>query len=420
MKLRQTSLLRDYILEFRRLANRTRDISPSLLKSCFIGGLKLELRHDAKILKPKDVLEATVYAQQLDAKLLDLKVKTLSRSYGVTSMRTPFYNVSNTHAGDVKNKPDNVCRLTPKGVEFCRKNGLCFHYKEKYNRGHSCEKKQLLLIDIQEPEETAQIEEENLELEITACALFGIPAPKSIKTMKVCGMIKNCSLVKLIDSRSSHNFIDLSLVKRIRGQLDTIHSFNVKIANGGKVTTMGTLGAMPLKIQNYQCITYLYAMALSGCDIVLGVQWLRTLGPVLWDFDKLYMTFQQANKTHCISSLEVSGDQVQDVTAFQMKRLLLQEPSIEAILFQLEPEVLEQQMESVSLEQQQQLQQLLQQYEVIFLNPSALPPHRSCDHIIPLIEGSRPPCIRPYRYGPLQKTEIENCVQELLTAGLSE
>lgn len=85
----------------------------------------------------------------------------------------------------------------------------------------------------------------------------------------------------LIDSGSSHNFIDLSLVKRIRVQLDTTHSFNVKIADGGRISTHGTLGVVPLKIQDYHCITDLCAMSLEGCDIVLGVHWLRTLGPVL-------------------------------------------------------------------------------------------------------------------------------------------
>lgn len=199
-------------------------------------------------------------------------------------------------------------------------------------RGHSCENKQLLLINVQEYEEMAQIEEENLEPEITVRALFGTPSPRSIKTMKVYGMIKNCSVVILIDSGSSHNFIDLALVKKIRKQLDTTHAFHVKIANEGNVSTSGTLGAIPLKIQDYHCITNLCAMALGGCDIVLGIQLLRTFGPVLWDFDKLYMKFQQGNKTHCISSQEAYVDHIQEVTAFQIERLFLQEPSIGSIL----------------------------------------------------------------------------------------
>lgn len=71
-----------------------------------------------------------------------------------------------------------------------------------------------------------------MEPEIIACALFGAPTLKLIKTMKVGGMIKNCSVVMFIDSGISHNFIDLSLVKRIRGQFDTTYSFNVKIVDG--------------------------------------------------------------------------------------------------------------------------------------------------------------------------------------------
>jgi hypothetical protein len=37
--------------------------------------------------------------------------------------------------------------------------------------------------------------------------------------------------------------------------------------------------------------TNFYVLPLDGFDVVLGVQWLRTLGPVLWDFDDLKMTF---------------------------------------------------------------------------------------------------------------------------------
>lgn len=145
----------------------------------------------------------------------------------------------------IETHPNNphVRRLTPEEVDHCRKNGLCFHCKDKYARGHSCEKKQLLLIDVQDSE-NLEVKEEVIETkkpEITVCALFGTPTPPTINTMRVQWFIKNCPATILIDFDSSHNFIDLSLVKRVKGTLDIAHIFNVKIANGGIVATKGTL-----------------------------------------------------------------------------------------------------------------------------------------------------------------------------------
>ncbi|KAM1775774.1 hypothetical protein ACFX11_042662 [Malus domestica] len=269
------------------MSNRTTDMSPAILKSCFIGGLKAELRHNVKLLKPRNVLEAASFAQQVDAKLSDLKVKSFHRAptFQPTFRSPTSLNVMHPTTLEIRPKNPSVRRLTPEEVDHCRKNGLCFHCKEKYGRGHMCEKKQLLLIDVQdfdnfEKEENDIVETE--EPEITACALFGTPAPPTINTMRVQGFIKNCPVTILIDSGSSHNFIDLSLVKRMKYTLDTGHIFNVKIADGGRVATKRVLNQVSVKIQQFSCVIDLYAMPFGGCDIVLGVQWLRTLGPILW------------------------------------------------------------------------------------------------------------------------------------------
>lgn len=95
----------------------------------------------------------------------------------------------------------------------------------------------MLLIDVQDYDSCVNEEVDNDELEITACALFGTLTPPTIKTMKVTGFIKNCPVTVLIDYGSSHNFVDFGLVKRVKGNLDKTHTFNVKMADGGKVST---------------------------------------------------------------------------------------------------------------------------------------------------------------------------------------
>ena len=64
-----------------------------------------------------------------------------------------------------------------------------------------------------------------------------------------------------------------------------------------------------------------------------------------------------------------------------------------------------------------ELQQLLQQFAPIFAPPTNLPPERMGDHKIPLLEGAQPFCLRPQRYNPTQKTEIETQIRDMLEKG---
>ena len=61
---------------------------------------------------------------------------------------------------------------------------------------------------------------------------------------------------------------------------------------------------------------------------------------------------------------------------------------------------------------------LLHTYEFVFENPTSLPPPRSHDHAIPLLEGSKPVKVKPYLYLLSQKDEIEKLVQGMLEEGI--
>jgi hypothetical protein len=65
-----------------------------------------------------------------------------------------------------------------------------------------------------------------------------------------------------------------------------------------------------------------------------------------------------------------------------------------------------------------EIQQLLHQYADIFADKVSYPPTRTCNHSIPLVPGARPVVVRPYRYAPALKDEIEAQVAEMLSAGM--
>ena len=65
-----------------------------------------------------------------------------------------------------------------------------------------------------------------------------------------------------------------------------------------------------------------------------------------------------------------------------------------------------------------EIQALIQQFSGLFEEPSGVPPNRSNSHTIPLIAGAQPFQLRPYRYNPTQKNEIEAQVSKLLQSGM--
>ncbi|CAB4286472.1 unnamed protein product [Prunus armeniaca] len=261
-KLRQTGPLKDYIAEFRRLATRICDLSPTFRLSCFVGGLKEELKHDVKLLRPATVHEAMNFAHEVDAKLQKLRY---AHSAGNSKSRLPLLPIQNDLVSAknevVPRKDMPVKKLTPEEIQYKRQNNLCFYCDEKFVRGHKCARKQILVLDmgynsseeeeiVHELQQIEQVAEVNACC-ITACALYGTPAPLAIKTMKLTVVIKNCPVVVFLDSGSSHNFIDIGMVKKLGWKLDQSHICDVMIIDGGQVQSKGCCAAVPLAIGTY-------------------------------------------------------------------------------------------------------------------------------------------------------------------------
>ena len=69
---------------------------------------------------------------------------------------------------------------------------------------------------------------------ISLHALTGIT---DYNTMRVKGKIKNQLINILIDTGSTHNFVDQLVVKKLGVRLKNTHSFMVTVANGDKIKT---------------------------------------------------------------------------------------------------------------------------------------------------------------------------------------
>nr|TKS05754.1 hypothetical protein D5086_0000129700 [Populus alba] len=67
----------------------------------------------------------------------------------------------------------------------------------------------------------------------------------------------------------------------------------VVVANGSKIKSPGQCPNVPIMMGNQLIHIDFYILKLNGVDAVLGVNWLQTLGPILWDFKAKSMIFKQ-------------------------------------------------------------------------------------------------------------------------------
>ena len=105
--------------------------------------------------------------------------------------------------------------------------------------------------------------------EITLYALVGSP---SLGTMRIEGKIQGHYLVILIETSSTHNFLDAGLCSSLKLAIDPALAFDVKIANGATVKTLGAYQAFQVQVQvqgHHFCMD-LNVLPLGGCDLVLG------------------------------------------------------------------------------------------------------------------------------------------------------
>ncbi|GJU23444.1 putative alpha/beta hydrolase fold protein [Tanacetum coccineum] len=249
--------------------------------------------------------------------------------------------------------PNPVPRKQLSQKEFVKKRAknLCFYCDQKYMPGHKCSG-QMYSLEISSPEEDVdlsleetlnEVDQENhreSELLISECypviSLNAMSRIPTYNTMRMKSNVAKHTLHSLLDTGSTHNFLDLFTTKKL----------------GCKT------------IQDQQFIADVMVLPLGGCELVLGIQWLSTLGTIKWNFQDL------------------ASPDPNTPYDFELRNFLLV-------------------------------------YGDVFVVPIELPPQRSYDHRIPLKDASTVINIRPYRYPLSQKDMIKQMINKLLDTGVN-
>ncbi|KAL5782615.1 hypothetical protein ACOSP7_007644 [Xanthoceras sorbifolium] len=141
-------------------------------------------------------------------------------------------------------------------------------------------------------------------VEISFHDMSGTSHPQTIRLTR---KLKNREVKVLIDGGSTHNFIDQTTASKLGLPLVRNKCFHVMVGNGEKIECTGRSLGLTLIVQECPIKADFYILPRKACQIVLGVQWLETLGPVETDYKQLTMTFHQDGQQQTFQGLQWSG-----------------------------------------------------------------------------------------------------------------
>ncbi|XP_074300143.1 uncharacterized protein LOC141631357 [Silene latifolia] len=450
-KLHQINSIDDYLDAFENLRGLMLQRNPLLpdqyFLDSFIGGLKPSVKPFVRAFKPQTLASAVEYARLQEESLAVSKyipkhtsqnstlihnTKAPSNNFSKGLLPTPKSTPSQTLSSTNSIRPTRFISAAERAEKI--KKGECYFCNEPFTRNHQCKLKgtQMFAIeiigeeedehgdcDVGDEEEETDVGYEMVE-SVPCISMNAMSGSSGFQTMRVTGYVGKKAIHILIDSGSTHNFLDQHMAVKLGCKLDCIEPQSVTVADGSQFPCQLMSKQFSWVLQNTQFETDVLIIPLGGCDMVLGVQWLSTLGTVNWNFKNLKMEFKYKDRRHVLRGMAPQKVRTVNPTSKILDKaahlcfiqLVTKEDEGSQVL------CCTQQVRDDTA-QPVELVHLLNQYKDIFEEPTCLPPSRGVyDHRIPLVQDAQPDNIRPYRYPLKQRDVIEKLVQEMLDQGI--
>ncbi|KAD4983041.1 hypothetical protein E3N88_19712 [Mikania micrantha] len=465
--IKQSSSILDYIDDFEYLLSLVPRLPESQSIGYFVAGLKEDVKQWVRLHRPQSRLDAIYLAKDVEAMLRPQAMNsTLSRyryaDYGGIPTVVSQSNQSGGVRGEVKTthptsrsfsssnflskgesgvksgglgssssnsstRDKSVRTLSRTEWEERRKKGLCYRCGQLYGPTHRCPEGKLRVLLLGEDEEIADLGEQLLMTVLPSssvaqefdppdgsCQVLEIMASCNQlcghQTLQLDGILLGIPICLLVDSGATHNFISKRLVSALAIPFTTIDGIKIRLGDGHVV--MVTTQCQQLSVQIGPCTFVINALVFDtgSLDLILGMEWLQSLGPVTHDWKNAWMQF-----TFHDSRVVLQGGGTNTHSNASLQTWLRKESKPQLTVINLLASMMtvsNSHSNSLSSSQQQSLSVLLNDFTSIFQIPSSLPPSRSYDHQI-ILSTSDPIVVRPYRYPHIQKNEIEKQVKEL-------
>lgn len=296
--------------------------------------------------------------------------------------------------------------------------GLGMKCGEKWGRNHKCPDKISLhvleefMAIIPEDPPTINTSDESSDEEFFSLSQAAPMGVQGRKTIKLTGLINSQEILILIDSGSSSTFLSEKTAASLHCPVTDAPPIQITVASGEKLQSTQQVTNLAWWTQGHTLSTDARILPLPYYDLVLGMDWLERYSPMWIHWKRKLLRFTYNGSRISLKGIKDSLSSCPKVKARKLKGLIRKGGIAQVVhLCQVQPVPV---TESVPLP----VQQLVDSNQHLFKNPDTLPPSREFDHSIPLLPRVKPVNIKPYRYSPSQKDEIERQIQEMLANGI--
>ncbi|XP_042045909.1 uncharacterized protein LOC121792148 [Salvia splendens] len=392
---RHTGSLAEYVAAFEARLAQVPDIACHQYLGFFMAALRPEVRLQmkaAKITSYEDVVELAldidVLASQQPPRTAPAPSHTVSQPYTGHQRRPSTTGYSSAPSplpstGSSRPISKRFRNISPEEYRRHIAAGTCVKCGLKFSPTHKCPPKTLnvLICDDDElPTEDLELEEELEDASKPELSVLSLHGPDTANTMKLFGHVGQQQVKIMVDSGANYCFISEQCVQQLQLRITPTSPYSVVLGDGSTRRAAGICKGVTVTMANEDFTISCYVpVALKGNPSLM----------------------RRACSTGDLRRLE-DGD------CGWILHSIDTTPS--ASPFGIDP--------ALSAKATDQLRQLIKQFPAIMESASNLPPRRQIGHKIPLLPGTAPVSVRPYRYNHLQKDEMEKLVAEMLESGV--
>jgi hypothetical protein len=318
--IKQTSTVQDYIDRFCELVDllvtyeHTTD--PLYYTMRFIDGLRADIKSVILVQRPGDLDTACSLALLQEAAESSRRPELVRGEH--SSFSRPLLRAAPTSSyrgeqprgggGDytktITTVPTTVDSKVASLRAYRRAKGLCQYCAEKWNKGHKCADTVQLhavqelweMLSTDQPESEGEFED-SAEHFLILLSTEAASVNRQSKSFRLPGVMQGVDMLMLIDSGSTHSFLNSAHTNKLSGITPMDTPLSVRVANGTVLQCSMELPQASWSVQDLNFCTTFKVLPLPFYDAILGMDWLEQLSPMTVDWKHKWLSIPYAGST---------------------------------------------------------------------------------------------------------------------------